>query len=109
MKKLGFVEGRKPHVFLSQSVIEPLNNEGLKADYIRNKGLDDDYHKNMIIEYLSKWKEATRKQIENLLWDKLSDILDDNSKKNKVMHLLQSLRKAYKIELKEGKRWRIKV
>jgi ATP-dependent DNA helicase RecG len=103
------VEGRKPHVFLSQSVIDPLNHEGLKAEYIRNKGFDDDFYKNMIVEYLSKWKEATRRHVENLLWDKLSDVLDDNSKKNMVMHLLQSLRKANKIELKEGKKWRIKT
>jgi len=109
MKKLGFVEGRKPNIFLSHKVIEPLGDEILKAEYIRNKGFDDDYCKDMILEYLKKWKEASRKQIENLLWDKLSDILDDKSKKNKIMHLLQSLRRNNKISLKEGKKWELKL
>ncbi|MEI6436605.1 MAG: hypothetical protein WCP32_17395 [Bacteroidota bacterium] len=109
LKKLGFVEGRKPNIFLSHSVIEPLGNEVLKAEYIRNKGFDDDYCKDLIVEYLKKWKEASRKQIENLLWDKISDILDDKSKKNKIMHFLQSLRRNNKISLKEGKKWELKI
>jgi len=102
-------EGGKTNIFLSHSVIKPLDDEGLKAEYIRNKGFDDGYCKDMIVEYLTKWKEASRKQIENLLWDKLSDILDDKSKKNKIMHFLQSLRRSNKITLKEGKKWELKM
>jgi len=108
LKKLGFVEGRKPNVFLSQQLIGPLNDEGLKAEYIRNKGFNDTYCKDLIIEYLARWKEASRKQIENLLWDKLSDVLDEKSKKNKIMHLLQSLRKNNTIIITKGKKWVLK-
>jgi ATP-dependent DNA helicase RecG len=108
LKKLGFVEGRKPNVFLSQTIIDPLNNDDLKAEYIRNKGFDDSYCKGIILEYLRKWKAASRKQIEKLLWDKLSDILDEKAKFIKVTNLLQSLRKARKIELIEGKKWVLK-
>jgi ATP-dependent DNA helicase RecG len=108
LKKLGFVEGRKPNIFLSGSVIEPLNNESLKAEYIRNKGFDDTYCKDMIIEYLTKWEEASRKQIENLLWDKLSDVLSDSSKYNKVTNLLKALKLNEKIALNKGKKWVLK-
>jgi len=108
LKRLGFVEGRKPNIYLSHSVIDPLNNEGLKAEYIRNKGFDDEYYKNLIIEYLVKWKETSRKQIENLLWDKLSDVLNESSKFNKVSNLLRKLRVENKIELNKGKKWILK-
>jgi ATP-dependent DNA helicase RecG len=109
LKKLGFVEGRKPNIFLSHSVIEPLNNEDLKAEYIRNKGFYDTYCKDVIIEYLKKWNYASRKQIESLLWDKLSDVLDDKSKIHKIKNLLQSLRISGKIELSENKNWILKA
>lgn len=109
LKRLGFVEGRKPNIFLSHEVIRPLDNEDLKAEYIRNKSFDDGYCKDLIIKYLTKWKEASRKQIENLLWDKLSDVLEEKSKKNKIMHLLQALRKEGKIQVKEGRKWTLNV
>lgn len=105
LKRLELIEGRKPKIFLSHTVLKPLDNDGLKVEYIRNKGFDDSYCKDLIIEYLTKWREASRKQIENLLWDKLSDVLDEKSKKNKIMHLLQALRKEGKIRVEEGRKW----
>ncbi len=107
LKKQQFIEGRKPNIFLSSQVIEPTEDEGLKVNYIRNKGFDDDYSKKLILEYILKWKEASRKQIEMLLVDKLSDVLDEKSKKNKVMHFLQALRKENKIEINEFRKWRL--
>ena len=71
----------------------------------RNKGFDDEYCKDLIVEYITKWKVASRKQIENLLWDKLSNVLDEKNKKNKVKNYLQSLRKHNIIELDKGKKW----
>jgi ATP-dependent DNA helicase RecG len=109
LKKLKFVEGRRPAIFLSHSVIEPLSNDELKSEYIRNKGFDDDYYKNLILEYLAKWKEASRKQFENLLLDKLSDVLDDKAKSHKIKNLIQNLRKNNKIVLNEGKKWVLRI
>ncbi len=107
LKKLRFIEGRRPNIYLSSNVIIPTEDENLKGEYIRNKGFDDGYLKKLILEYLRQWNEASRKQLENLLWDKLSDTLDDNSKKNKVMNYLQSLRKEGKIKIDTGKKWRL--
>ncbi len=108
LKKYKFIEGRKPNVYISSEVIKPTEDESLKAEYIRNKGFDDEYCKKMIIDYITKWKEANRKQIENLLWDKLSDVLSDNSKYNKVTNLLRSLKLNEKIVLSKGKKWILK-
>ncbi len=109
LKKSKFVEGRKPNIYLSSNIIEPTEDENLKAEYIRNKGFDDSHYKNMILEYLKRWKEASRKQIEKLLWDKLSDVLDDKAKFVKISNLLQALRKDEFIELSKGKKWVLKT
>ncbi len=108
LKKMKYVEGRKPNIYISKEVIEPAKDESLKADYIRNKGFDDTYCKDLILNYIKEWGSITRNQAEKLLWDKLSDVLSDVSKKNKVMHLIQKLRVTNKIELDSGRKWKMK-
>ena len=103
------IEGRRPNLFLSSSVIEPTEDDTLKAEYIRNKGFDDDHFKKMILDYLKKWKQASRKQIEALLWDKLSDVLDDKSKYHKITNILRTLKINEKIELTKGKKWIMRI
>lgn len=107
LKKQKFVEGRRPNIYLSSLVIEPTDDAELKAEYMRNKGFDDEYCKKMILDYLIRWKAATRKQIEGLLWDKISNVLDDKAKFSKVNNYLQSLRRGEKIILSKGKMWEL--
>lgn len=49
------------------------------------------------MDYLSEFGEATRKELDELLWNKLSDALDDEQKRNKVMNLLTKLRASGEI------------
>jgi len=42
-----------------------------------NKGFDDKYYKDLIVEYLRQYKKAKKKDIRELLWDKLSDALSE--------------------------------
>ncbi|TDB69254.1 AAA family ATPase [Arundinibacter roseus] len=98
LKKKQFISGRKPNIYLSEKVIAPINNENLRQEYIRNRGFDDQYCKDLILEYLAKWGKANRRQIENLIWDKLSDVLSEDRKKNKVGNLLSALRIQGKIK-----------
>lgn len=90
LRKLKLVEGRKSNLFLSASVSKSIEGE---AQYIKNKGFDDQYYKNLIIEYLKKFNSAKKKDIRVLLWDKLPDILDDKQKERKIGNLLASLKK----------------
>ena len=48
----------------------------------------------MIIDYLEQWRQATRKDIEELLMDKLPDILSIEQKRTKISTLLTYLRKC---------------
>ncbi len=90
LRRNSLVEGRASNLFLSASVAKSSEQE---AQYIRNRGFDDQHYKDMIIEYLKKFGRAKREDIKNLLWDKLPDILKDQQKENKITNLLQSLRR----------------
>lgn len=91
LRRQGLIEGRSPHLFVSASVAETLDQ---KAQYIKNKGFDDQYYKKLILDYLSTWKKGKTSDFDTLLLGKLPDSLSETQKKNKVRNLLASLRRA---------------
>jgi ATP-dependent DNA helicase RecG len=107
LKKEGLIEGRKSNYFLSHKVIEHSEDEELKAEYIANRSFDDSHFKEMIVEYLKRFGKTKRKAIDNLLIPKLSDLLSDKQKKNKVTNLLSALRMENKIRSLPGYYWEI--
>lgn len=90
LKKNHLIEGRFPNVYVSFRVAEIT---GEKAKYIKNKGLDDSFYKQLILEFLKKNKSATKQEITDLLDDKLSSILDTKQKINKIKYLLHTMKK----------------
>lgn len=90
LKKKGFVEGRYPNIFVSFKIA---NIVGQEAEYIRNKGLEDDICKQLIIKVLEKIKEGSKTEIIDLLDRALPDILSAEQKSKKVSNLLQALKK----------------
>lgn len=89
LKALKLVEGRATNLYLSASVAKSIDDG---ASYIKNRGFDDKYYKDLIVEYLKKYEKAKKKEIRELLWDKLPDSLSDKQKENKVTNLLTALR-----------------
>jgi len=89
LRKLKLIEGRKPNFYISEHVAR---HTGQGAEYIRNKGLDDTFYKKIICDYLAKFGEARRADINLLLLDKLPDVLSDSQKTHKTKNLLQSLK-----------------
>lgn len=90
LRKNNLVEGRADSLYLSAEVAKKMDEE---ARYIKNKGFNDQYYRDLIVEYLKKYKKAQKKDIRELLWDKLPDSLYDDDKKNrKISTLLTSLR-----------------
>jgi ATP-dependent DNA helicase RecG len=90
LRKHHLVEGRRNNLYLSAEVSQSMQAE---AQYIKNKAFDDQYYKDMIVKYLRKYGKAKRKDIRDLLWDKLPDVLDEGKKNSKISALLTSLRK----------------
>lgn len=90
LRKLGIIEGKKPNIYLSSKIAEIIDD---KAQYIKNKGFDEEAYRQWIINYLKTYKEATKQDFVNLLSDKLPDSLDDIKKRAKVKNLLQKMKK----------------
>lgn len=107
LKKKKFIEGRKGNLFLSYKVIEPTKDKGLLADYVSNKSFDDQYFKDLIIEYIKKGSRVKRKDIDSLIVPKLSAVLTDSQKKDKVRNMLSALRVEGKIKSLPGYFWEI--
>lgn len=106
LKKKKFIEGSKRNCFLSYRIIEPTNNPLLKAEYIKNRGLDDEFIKKYLYDFI-ELGIVRRKDIDAFIWDKLPDVLDAQRKKNKIKNLLQELRREGKITSPKYGYWEI--
>lgn len=90
LKRKGLVEGRKPRFRVSAAVAAASSK---KAEYIKTRAFDDQHYADMVVVFLRKFGSASRKDVDDLLWDKLSDALDDTQKRNKIGNLLSGLRR----------------
>lgn len=93
------IEGRKPNFHISYDVAEKTN---LKAEYIKTRGLKDDHFKKLIIEYLDKYKHASKEEIDKLLLDILPGVLDEKQRKNKIRNLIYAMSKRDKTITNQG-------
>lgn len=89
LRKQKMIEGRYPKIYPSAAVSQITDEE---AKYIRNKAFDDQYYKDLIIQYLRTYGKANKAKIRELLWDKLPDILTDAQKNRKINYLLTTMR-----------------
>ena len=83
------VEGRYPNLFISHKIAKATEQ---KANYIKAKAFDEKYYQDLIIEFLRKHKEASKVDFDELLLNKLSDILTKDQKKNKIRNLKNKMK-----------------
>ncbi|WP_346748038.1 RNA-binding domain-containing protein [Prevotella jejuni] len=105
LRRKKLIEGRKPHLYLAHKIVSKTGDKELKSQYIKNRSFDDEYFMSMIVEYLKKFGKASRKDIEGLLKNKLSDVLSDRQKNNKIDYQLKKLKKAGVIKIDEKRFW----
>jgi ATP-dependent DNA helicase RecG len=89
LRRAKLIEGRKPHFHVALAIAAATEK---KAEYIRMRTLDDSHYIQLIKDYLTSFGVASRKDIDELLINKLSDALNDKQKKAKVGNLLSLLR-----------------
>ena len=95
LRKLKLIEGRKPNFYIAKNVAQ---DTGKKASYSKNKAFDKQYYLGLICKSIAEHGSLTRKDIDELLWNKLPEWMSDSQKKSKVGNLITELRKAQKIE-----------
>jgi len=94
-KKL--IEGRKPNYYIGIKVAQ---KAGQKAAYSKNKAFDKGYYLDFIVKAISQHGSVERSDVDDLLWKKLPDWMDDKQRKIKINNLLSELRKKKIIENK---------
>ncbi|MBV5296765.1 MAG: putative DNA binding domain-containing protein [Rhodoferax sp.] len=88
------IEGRKPNFFVAKSLAQ---QTGQKATYSKNIAFDKQYYLDLICKAVKEHGSMSRKDIDELLWNKLPDWMDDKQRKTKVGNLVAELRRANKI------------
>lgn len=99
LRAKGLIEGRRPNYLISSELAKVT---GEKAAYIKNRGLKDDHYKQMILEYLDKYGEASKQDIIKLLKDILPGVLNDGQNKNKISNIVYAMSKKDKTIHNEG-------
>jgi ATP-dependent DNA helicase RecG len=94
LRRAGLIEGRKPNLHVSAVIAAATASQ---ADYIRTRSQDDAYYAKLVTDYLEKFGGASRQEINKLLWNKLSDALDERQKDRKIGNLLTTLRRSGRI------------
>ena len=89
LRKAKLIEGRKPNFFVSAKIAEATDT---RAEYTRNKGLNDHYYKTFVLQHIQKFKSVPASEVRSLLLDKLPNSLSEQQKLAKVKNLLTSLR-----------------
>lgn len=94
LRKRKLIEGRLPHIFVSKNIAQATDR---KVEYSKHKGLVDRKCEALLLESLKDHGSLTKKEIVRLLWDVLSDQLNDKQKNTKIYNILRRLRETGKI------------
>lgn len=89
LRRARLIEGRSPNLHVSSVVAAATDT---LASYVRTKAQSDEFYAKLVLDYLAVAGGASRREINDLLWDKLSEALDDTQKAHKVMNLLAKMR-----------------
>lgn len=90
LRKRHLIEGRKPNIFVAKRLAQ---NTGRKIEYSKHKGLEAKSCESLLLNALKEHGRLSRAKIDTLLWNVLSDQLDDSQKKTKIGYLLRKLHK----------------
>lgn len=91
LRKAKLIEGRKPHLRVNADIAAVT---GSKAEYIRRRAQDDAHYSRLVVDYLTEYGGASRKEIDDLLGKYLPEALDPKQQRSKVTNLLTRMRMA---------------
>jgi predicted HTH transcriptional regulator len=80
---------------------------GDKAQHIRNRGLDNRYYRDLIVDLVREHQPVSREDIDKLLLDKLPEVLSTEQKTAKIHNLLTSLsgKRIQNVGTRQASRW----
>lgn len=94
LKSKKLIEGRKPNFYIGIKIAQ---KTGQKAKYSKNRAFDKEYYCDLILKSIREHDSLNRSDIDELLWKKLPDWMDDKQRKIKINNLLSEFRRRSKI------------
>ena len=96
LRKKHLIEGRYPNIYISKGISEMVDE---KVGYTKKAGFNDQYYKDLVLKFIDDFGQITKKELDELLMDKLPDSLNENQKKRRILYLVseQLNRKEHKI------------
>lgn len=91
LRKNDLIEGRYPRLHVS-SQVAAISRQ--KAKYMHDRELAERHYAELVIEHIRKFGSITRKEADDLLFEKLPNILNEKQKKNKVHRILSVVLKG---------------
>ena len=104
LRKEGLIEGRKPHLYVSKQIAKATNTQ---VEYTLKKGFNDAECQEWIMKALNDHKVLSRKQINELLWNKLPVDYTDTQRVNKIGNLIMKLKRQGVIKTDEKRLWHL--
>ena len=101
LKAARLVEGRFPHPVVAAEIAAAT---GQKARHIRDKGFDNQYYRDLILQIVREHQPVSREDIDRLLLDKLPEVLTREQKRGKVHNLMMDLARKQNRILNQGSR-----
>ena len=62
-----------------------------KVSCTKKSGFDDQYYKDLVLKYIKDFGSITKKDLDELLIDKLPDSLNEEQKKRKIRYLVNEI------------------
>jgi ATP-dependent DNA helicase RecG len=94
LKSKKLIEGRKPNFYIGIKIAQ---KTGQKAKYSKNRAFDKEYYCDLIMKSIREHNSLNRTDIDELLWKKLPDWMNDKQRKIKINNLLSELRRSSRI------------
>lgn len=107
LRKAKLIEGRGRSTRISSAVAAATDQ---KADYIRTRAQDDAHYARLVVDFLTEYGGASRKEIDELLSKYLPELLDVTQRCSKVTNLLTRMRKEgtiYNAGTQQKPRWKL--
>jgi ATP-dependent DNA helicase RecG len=104
LKASKLVEGRYPNLLVAASVAAAT---GDKAQHIRNRGFDNRYYRDLIVDLVREHQPVSREDVDKLLLGKLPEVLSTEQKASKIHNLLTSLsgKRIQNVGTRQASRW----
>lgn len=88
LKAADLVGGRYPNLVVGAAIAAATGQE---AKHILNSGFDNQHYRDLIVKLVRKHQPVTREKIDEMLLDKLPEVLSKEQKLTKIHNLLSSL------------------